>query len=116
MNEKLQEMWDAAHDIPRGAFVPEGTVLVQLDTPDLSGTELNYYETEVSEFWKGSPMHAPVRSVEPLQDPSDTGILTVHSDEGCIVLVDTYDDRCYDLTENQARNLVRKLMEAIDGD
>ena len=112
MNKKLQEMWDAAYEIPNGAFIPENTVLVQLDLED---HELSYYETEVSDYWKGYPKHAPVRSVEPLPDSDDTGTLTVHSGEGFIVLVDTYDDRCYDLTKSQARNLVRMITEAVDG-
>ena len=111
MNKKLQEMWDSAHEIPNGAFIPENTVLVQLDLED---HELSYYETEVSDYWKGYPKHSPVRSVEPLPDPNDTGILTVHSNDRFIFLIDTDEDRWYDLTKTQARNLVRKLTEAID--
>lgn len=116
MNKKLQEMWDSAHEIPEGAYITEGTVLVQLERGSLSDYELNYYEAEASAPWQGSPARNPVRSVDPLPDPADTGTLTVHSDDGFIVLVDTYDDRCYDLSENQARNLARKITEAIDGD
>lgn len=116
MNKKLQEMWDSAHGIPLRGFVPEGTVLVQLDPTGPSGEpELNYYMAHVSEYWQGSPASAPVRSVEFIEDPADTGTFTVHSDDGVIVLVDTYDDRCYDLSKNQARNLVRIITEAIDG-
>lgn len=111
MNKKLQEMWAAAYEIPVRAYVPANTVLVQLDPEE---HELNYYEAEVSEYWKGSSRHAPVRSADPLPDPADTGTLTVHSDDGVIVLVDTYDDRCYDLSSNQACNLARMLTEAID--
>ena len=112
MNKKLQEMWDSAHEIPQGVYVPANTVLVQLDPEEC---ELNFYEAEVSEYWKGSSRHAPVRSVEPLPDPNDTGDLTIHSDDGFIVLVDTYGIRCYDLTKSQAANLARKITEAIDG-
>lgn len=114
MNKKLQEMWDIAHDIPNGAFVPENTVLVQLDSNDPTLIELSYYETKVSDYWKGYPKHSPVRSVDLLPDPSDTGILTVHSEDGVIVLVDTYDDRSYDLSCDQARNLTRMITEALD--
>ena len=115
MNKKLQEMWDSAHEIPNGAYVPENTVLVQLDLHDPTLIELSYYETKVSDYWKGYPKHSPVRSVEPLPDPSDTGVLTVRSEDEEIALVDTYEDWSYELTKSQARNLVRKLTEAIDG-
>lgn len=115
MNEKIQKMWDAAHDIPRDAYVPEGTVLIQMNPVGSSGeAELNYYAASVSAFWQGTSSFAPVRSADPLPDPDDTGTITVHSSAGYIVLVDTYDDRCYDLSENQARNLARKITEAID--
>lgn len=116
MNKKLQEMWDSAHEIPQGAYVPENTVLIQLDhTGPSEEAELTYYVTPVSDYWKGSPVRAPVRSVEPLPDHTDTGVLTVRTYEGVISLVDTYEDWCYDLTKSQARNLARKLTEAIDG-
>lgn len=111
MNKKIQEMWDAAHEIPKGAFIPRDTVLVQLDSEN---DEISYYMTYSSDYWRGAPKHVPVRSVDPLPDPNDTDTLTVHSSAGYIVLVDTYDDRCYDLTKNQARNLARMLTEAID--
>lgn len=112
MHKKIQEMWDAAHEIPKGAYIPGDTVLVQLD---IENDEISYYMTHSSDYWRGSPKHAPVRSVDPLPDPNDTDTLTVHSSAGYIVLVDTYDDRCYDLSKNQARNLVRIITEAIDG-
>lgn len=112
MNKKLQEMWNSAYEITPGTYIPEGTVLVQLD---YDGPELNYYEAEVSAPWIGSSKHAPVRTVDPLPDPADTGTFTVHSDDGVIVLVDTYDDRCYDLSRSQAMNLARILTEAING-
>lgn len=111
MHKKIQEMWDAAHEIPKGAYIPKDTVLVQLDTED---DEISYYMTYSSDYWMGSPKYAPVRSVDPLPDPNDTDTLTVHSSAGVIVLVDTYDDRCYDLSKNQARNLARMLTEAVD--
>ena len=117
MNKKLQEMWDAAHEIPEGAYVPENTVLVQLDPTGSCGeAELIHYVSYAPEYWQVAPKNAPVRSLEPLPDPDDTGALTVHSGDRFIVLVDTYDYRCYDLTKSQARNLVRMLTEAIDGD
>ena len=113
---KLQEMWDSAHEIPQGVYVPANTVLVQLDPMGPFGeAELTHYVTHVSEYWQGSPESAPVRSVDPLPDPDDTGTLTVHYDDGAIVLVDTDDGGCYDLTKSQAANLVRKITEAIDG-
>ena len=112
MHKKIQEMWDAAHEIPKGSYVPRDTVLVQLDSEN---DEISYYMTNSSDYWRGAPKHVPVRSLDPLPDMNDTGTLTVHSEGGAIVLVDTYDDRCYDLTKNQARNLARKLTEAIDG-
>lgn len=112
MNKKIQEMWDSAHEIPQGEYVPDGTVLVQLDPEEY---ELTHYVTHVSEYWQGSPESAPVRSVDPLPDMIDTSPLTVHSDDGYIVLVDTYGTRCYDLTKSQAANLARKITEAIDG-
>lgn len=111
MHKKIQELWDAAHEIPKGAYIPRDTVLVQLDSEN---DEISYYMTNSSDYWRGAPKHVPVRSVDPLPDMNDTGTFTVHSDDGFIVLVDTYDDRCYDLSKNQARNLARKLMEAID--
>lgn len=112
MNSKLQEMWDAAHEIPMGTYVPVNTVLVQLDLED---HELSYYEAAVSDYWKGYPKHAPVRSVEPLPDPNDTGVLTVRSEDEEIALVDTYEDWSYELTKSQALNLVRMITEAVDG-
>ena len=112
MHKKIQEMWDAAHEIPKGSYIPRDTVLVQLDSEN---DEISYYMTNSSDYWRGAPKHVPVRSLDPLPDMNDTGTLTVHSSAGYIVLVDTYDDRCYDLTKNQARNLARKLTEAIDG-
>ena len=111
MHKKPQEMWDSYHEIPREAYVPEGTVLVQLE---MGVDELTFYEAEVSHPWMGAPQSAPVRSMEPLLDPNDTGILTVRSKDGFVLLVDTYEDHGYDLTKSQARNLVRKLMEAVD--
>ena len=113
MNKKLQDMWDSAHEIPKGTYVPEGTALVYLDEDDLS-TELVFYETDTSAYWPGTASYRQIRSVEPLPDSDDTGTLTVHSGEGFIVLVDTYDDRCYDLTKSQALNLARKLTEATN--
>lgn len=111
MNTKLQEMWDSAHEIPYGTFVPEGTLLVRLDPPD----RLYHYEMSSSAYWRTISDSSPVRTVEPLPDPADTGTLAVHSDDGVIVLVDTYDDRCYDLSRSQAMNLARTLTEAING-
>lgn len=111
MHKKIQEMWDAAHEIPKGSYIPRDTVLVQLDSEN---DEISYYMTNSSDYWRGSPKHAPVRSLDPLPDMNDTDTLTVHTSAGYIVLVDTYDDRCYDLTKNQARNLARKLTEAVD--
>lgn len=115
MNEKMQEMWDNAHDIPRGAFVPEGTVLAQLDPMGPFGeAEINYFVTHVSEYWMGSPDPEPIRSAEPLPDPDDTGILDVEA-TSTAVLVRVEHTGYYSLTEDQARNLARKLTEAIDG-
>ena len=115
MNKKLQEMWDSAHEIPQGTYVPEDTVLVQLDPRGpFEEAVLTHYVTPASGYWMGSSVYKQVRSVEPLPDHTDTGTLTVEHADGCIVLVDTYDDRCYDLTKSQARNLVRKITEAID--
>lgn len=111
MNKKLQEMWDSAHEIPQGVYVPANTVLVQLDPEEY---ELNFYEAEVSEYWKGSSRHAPVRSVDPLPDPNDTGSLTVFPGARNSVHFDTDDGGCYDLTKSQAANLARKITEAID--
>lgn len=114
MNKKLQEMWDSAHEIPKGAYVPEGTVLIQMNPVGSSGeAELNYYAASVSAPWQGTSRTAPVRSADPLPDPDDTGTIAVHSSAGYIVLVDTYGDLCYGLTKDQARNLARKLTEAL---
>lgn len=115
MNEKLQELWDNAHEIPNGAFIPENTVLVQLDLNDPTLIELNYYETTVSDYWKGYPKHSPVRTVEPLPDPNDTGVLSIEGTSGDVQIYDMADDHTYDLTDNQVRNIIRKLTEAIDG-
>ena len=116
MHKKMQEMWDNAHDIPRGAFIPEGTVLVQMNPVGSSReSELNYYVASVSAPWQGTSRTAPVRSADPLPDPDDTGALTVHSGAGNTVHLDTHDGGCYDLTESQARNLARKITEALDG-
>lgn len=114
MNKKLQDMWDSAHEILKGAFVPKHTALVYLDEDDLS-TELVFYETDTSAYWPGTSSYRQIRSVEPLPDSDDTGLLAVRSYEGLISLVDTYEDWSYDLSRDQARNLVRKLTEAIDG-
>lgn len=115
MNKKLQEMWDSAHEIPNGAYVPEGTALVNLDLNNPTRIELVFYETKFSEYWEGYPRYSPVRSVEPLPDPSDTGVLMVRSEDEEIALVDTYEDWSYELTKSQARNLVRMITEAVDG-
>ena len=115
MNKKLQEMWDSAYEIPKGSYVPEGTVLVQLDPMGPFGdAELTHYVNHVSEYWQGYPPNAPVRSVDPIPDSNDTGTLTVHYDDGAVVLVGTYDGRYYGLSIDQARNLARKLTEALD--
>lgn len=117
MNKKLQEMWDSAHEIPKGAYVPEGTVLIQKNPVGSSGeAELNYYAASVSAPWQGTSRTAPVRSADPLPDPDDTGAFTVHPGAENTVHLDTNDGGCYDLSSNQARNLVRILREAIDGD
>lgn len=112
MNKKLQEMWDSAHEIPFGSFVPEGTLLVRLDPPD----RLYHYELPSSTYWSSSSESAPVRSVDPLPDPNDTGSLTVFPSARNSVHFDTDDGGCYDLSMTQARNLVRKITEAIDED
>ena len=111
MHKKIQEMWDAAHEIPKGAFIPRDTVLVQLDSEN---DEISYYMTYSSDYWRGAPKHVPVRSVDPLPDMNDTGTFIARSAGGDIVHIDTDIGRCYDLTKNQARNLARKLMEAVD--
>ena len=117
MNKKLQEMGDSAHEIPKGAYVPEGTVLVQLDPMGPFGeAELVHYVTHDSEYWQGSPQDGPVRSVDPLPDMNDTGAVTVYPSTGDTVHFDTDDGGCYDLTRDQARNLARKITEATDGD
>ena len=115
MNKKIQEMWDNAHDIPRGAFVPEGTVLAQLDpTGPFGEPELNYYVTNTSEYWMGSPDPEPIRSAEPLPDPDDSGVLDVAADSDKVLVYVAFKGY-YALTTDQARNLARKLTEAIDG-
>lgn len=114
MNKKLQEMWDAAHEIPKGAFIPENTVLVQLDPMGPSEEAvLTHYVTSVSDYWQGSPVRAPVRSVEPLPDPDDTGVLSIEGTSGDVQIYDMADDHTYDLTDNQVRNIIRKLTEAL---
>lgn len=113
MNKKLQEMWDSAHEIPHGEYVPDGTVLVQLDPEEY---ELTHYVTHVSEYWQGSPESAPVRSVDPLPDMNDTGSLTVFPSARNTVHFDTDDGGCYDLSMTQAANLARKITEAVDED
>lgn len=116
MNKKLQEIWDSAHEIPQGAYVPENTVLIQLDhTGPSEEAELTHYVTPVSDYWKGSPVRAPVRSVEPLPDHTDTGVLSIEGTSGDVQIYDMADDHTYDLTDNQVRNIIRKLTEAIDG-
>lgn len=46
---------------------------------------------------------------------ADSGAFEVSIDDGTIILVDKYSDYSYDLTQDQARNLARKITEAIDG-
>lgn len=111
MNKKLQEMWDSAHEIPFGAFVSEGTPLVRFDHPD----RLYFYSAARSFYWNTVSDTAPVRSLDPLPDMDDTGTITVHLDGERIAVVVEYDARCYTLSRNQARNLARKITEAIDG-
>lgn len=114
MNKKLQEMWDSAHEIPKGAYVPEGTVLVHLEpTGPFEEAVLTHYVTGVSDYWQGSPVAVPVRSVDPLPDTDDTGVLSLHTEGERIAVVVGYDARCYTLTKNQARNLARKITEAL---
>ena len=110
MNKKLQEMWDSAHEMPLGAYVPEGTLLVRRDPVSLS-----HYEAASSGYWNPISDTAPVRSVDPLPDSEDTGAIIVHSNSENTVHLDTYGGECYYLTESQALNLVRKITEAIDG-
>ena len=110
MHKDIQEMWDAAHEIPKGAYIPRDTVLVQLDSEN---DEISYYMTNSSDYWRGAPKHVPVRSLDPLPDVNDTGVLSLHTDGERIEVVVEYDDRCYTLTKNQARNLARKITEAL---
>ena len=96
---------------PQGSIHSEDTVLVQLDLED---DELGYYAVAASAPWMGSPKSAPVRSVDPLPDTDDTGVLSLRTDGERIAVVVEYDDRCYTLSRSQARNLARKLTEATD--
>ena len=116
---KAQEIWDSAHPVKIGQTLKPGTEFVRVDNRDHYGwvKEVSIHTVRKDELLEITDDYAVqfFRTVDPLPDPDDTGTLTVHSDAGVIVLVDTYDDRCYDLSENQARNLARKLTEALDG-
>ncbi len=51
-----------------------GTVLAQLDPMGPFGeAEINYFVTNTSEYWMGSPDPEPIRSAEPLPDRTTRG-------------------------------------------
>ena len=114
-----QKIWDDAYPVKMGQILKPGTEYVRVDNRDHYGwvKEVSIHTVRKDELVEITDDYAVrfFRTVDPLPDPDDTGTLTVHSSAGYIVLVDTYDDRCYDLTKDQAHNLARKLTEALDG-
>lgn len=112
---KMDEIWDSAYEIPEGAIVPEGTELVQREAQyGEEFDELNIYKASVTAPWPWSPKNAPVRSIEPLPDPDDTGALRFYGDGGHIILEGVHCGHGHSLSIAQARNLARKITEAID--
>lgn len=112
MHKKLQEMWDSAHEIPKGAYIPKDTLLVQLDLED---DEISYYMENYSNYWKGAPKDAPVRSVEPLPDPNDTGTLGFQLLSDDKIDIRTRSRGVFTtFTRTQARNFAHQLLEALD--
>lgn len=112
---KIDEIWENAHEIPEGALIPEGTELVQREDPYEDGDELTIYKATATALWEGAPKHAPVRSVEPLPDSDDTGTLEFYGDGGHIALEGLHCGFTHYLSISQARNLARKITEAVDG-
>lgn len=113
---KIDEIWDSAHEIPDGAIVPAGTELIQREAQyGEEFDELSIYRASVTGPWDGAPKLAPVRSIEPLPDPDDMGSLRFHAGVGHIVLEGVNCGYCHNLSTTQARNLVQKITEAIDG-
>lgn len=108
----MNTIWDNAHEIPEGAYIPEGTELVQYDKPDDS---LTVYKAFTEGPWMGSPPHAPVRSTAPISDPDDTGSITVQdsSTDGFVCLYAKTGRTFVYLTTPQALNLTRKITEAL---
>lgn len=111
----MLRVWDTFHEIPEGAIVPAGTELAQLDMEE---EELAIYTADVSARWTGAPKHSPVRSVDPLPDLDDTGLarLTVKRDGSFVIYNMAYPgDPGAILTEQQAHNFARKILEETNG-
>ena len=111
---KIDEIWENAYEIPDGAIVPAGTELIQREAQYGEDDELNIYKASVTAPWPGSPKNGPVRSIEPLLDPDDTGTLKLYAGGGHIVLEGVLCGHGHDLSTAQARNLIQKLTEAVD--
>lgn len=109
----IDQIWESAHKIPSGAIIPKGTELIQIE--EYSGeSELNIYKTLVEEVWHGYTENSPVRSVNPLPDPEDTGVLTFSEEDGVTVLEGKYCGYRHQLNRTQARNLLKKLAESLE--
>lgn len=108
-----ETIWEESYEIPEGAYIPEGTELVQYDKPDDS---LTVYTASIEGPWMGSPPHAPVRSTEPIPDFNDTGCADFNlgaSGDVYINVRNRYSSLSVPLTKVQARNFVRKLSEVL---
>lgn len=111
---KIDEIWENAYEIPDGAIVPAGTELIQREAQYGEDDELNIYKASVTAPWPGSPKNRPIRSVEPLPVSDDTGSLEFSGGEGFIILKGVHCGFTHYLSTAQARNLARKITEAID--
>lgn len=113
---KAQELWDEGYPVKKGQILPPGTETIQQNSGPVGGVSLITI-ARGSALEIGDYLERNLRTVEPLPDLDDTGNIRVevfHDREVMIMLVDTEMEAGYDLTEAQARNLVRRLTEVLD--
>ena len=108
MTTDIEQIWNTYHEIPLGSYIDENTILIQFERHE---QELHMYTALEAGPFTGAPYSAPVRSLERLPDPDDTGDITVAVYNRPAGKISVTVEGCGDtvLTRNQARNLARSL-------
>ena len=116
LQEVKRKIWDEAHTVPSGTILPEGTDIIEVESINPDGgysEEFKLYRLD-SDLRMIEAFVPFIRTLEPLINHDDTGPLELHEQAGCIVLEGVLCGYSHFLSDKQARNLVRKITEALD--